>query len=146
MAWNPSPEVQIVRDAAKRMSEQMGAPADRCVIIFTTVDGQLGYASYGRDRERCSQARKMGNAAYDAIMRDWDDICPDVPWDGTAGYPHESVDARDDVLRLLLEACRVSLSAAVDCNEERDDLGEDFFHVKALKQAIAAAKEAGLLE
>lgn len=144
MAWNPSPEVAIVRDTAKRMSEQMGAPTDRCVVIFTTTDGQLGYVSYGIDRERCSQARKMGNTAYAAIMHDWDDISPDVPWDGTAGYPHESIDLRDDLLRLALEACRVSLAAARDCGDEHDDLGEDFFHVKALKKAIAAAKEAGL--
>lgn len=47
------------------------------------------------------------------------------------------------LLRMCLYACSVVLSMEKDCNQEKDELGEDYFHVKMLKDAIAAAKEGG---
>ncbi len=137
MAWNPSPEVAVLRDTAKRLSETMGAPTDRCVMIFTNTAGQIGFVSYGRDRQRCAQARRMGDLAYTAINEAWEEI-EEVP------VRLETNDGREEALMMCLEACRVSLSAAKDCGDEHDDLGEDFFHVKMLKQAIEAAKKAGI--
>ena len=48
MAWNPSPDVQVARDAAKALTKS-GRFIDRCVILYTTEQGQMGYASYGKD-------------------------------------------------------------------------------------------------
>lgn len=136
MAWNPSPEVAVLRDTAKRLSETMGAPTDRCVMIFTTTAGQIGFVSYGRDRQRCAQARRMGNLAYEAINESWEEI-EEVP------VQLEINDGREEAFMMCLEACKIALDCAKDCGDEHDDLGDDYFHVKCLKQAIAASKEAG---
>jgi len=74
MAWNPSPEVAVVRDTAKAMGVAVGETVQRCVVIFTTANGQLGYASFGVDKSLCAEAKKMGDAAYKAIHSGWDDI------------------------------------------------------------------------
>lgn len=61
MALNPSPEVAVARDAARRLG------ADRCVVIYTTAGGHYGYASFGRDRRLCASARAMGETVWDAL-------------------------------------------------------------------------------
>lgn len=66
MAWNPSPEVKASRDAAAAIGKAVGAEVDRCVVLFTTVDGRIGYASYGPNKERCGAARRLAEAAYKA--------------------------------------------------------------------------------
>lgn len=51
MAWNPSPEVAAVRDAANKLKSPFA------VIVFLTEDGQqLGTASYGKTMELCRKA------------------------------------------------------------------------------------------
>ena len=60
MAWNPAPEVAAARDFARKFG------ADKAVILFTLKDGRLGYASYGETRALCAEARKLGDAVYDA--------------------------------------------------------------------------------
>ena len=60
MAWNPSPEVAVARDAAGRLG------ADRAVIVFTLPDGRFGYASYGKTRELCANARKLADRLFEA--------------------------------------------------------------------------------
>lgn len=142
MAWNPSPEVAVLRDTAKRLSETMGAPTDRCVMIFTTTAGQIGFVSYGRDRQRCAQARRMGDLAYGVINEQWDEI--DEEEAPVRLETKDEYDLREEAFRMCLEACRVALECEKDCGHERDDLGDEYFHVKCLKQAIAAAKEAGI--
>lgn len=67
MAWNPSPEVQVARDAAKALS-QPGRTVDRCVVLFTTKEGQLGYASFGLTPALCKQAREVGDGAHAAAL------------------------------------------------------------------------------
>lgn len=62
MAFNPSKEVAIARDAAEKLH------ADRCIVLFTKSDGTIGYASYGQTKQRCDSARKMADVAYDAVM------------------------------------------------------------------------------
>lgn len=68
MAWNPRPEVKIVRDAARSISDQLGAKVDRAVLLFTTEDGRIGYSSYGSNAERCGVAKRIGDAVYEAAM------------------------------------------------------------------------------
>lgn len=64
MAWNPSKEVAVARDAAKALGD-----APQCIVIWVTPDGErLGVASYGRTRELCAATKVMADAAYDAVM------------------------------------------------------------------------------
>ena len=58
MAWNPSPEVAVARDAAKRLK------ADRCVVLYTTAEGKIGYASYGETKSLCAESRRLGDLLY----------------------------------------------------------------------------------
>lgn len=62
MAWNPSPEVAIARDAAKRFD------ADRVVIIYTNKNGQIGYASYGETKALCAETKRLGDRLFDEAM------------------------------------------------------------------------------
>lgn len=59
MAWNPSPEVALVRDAAAKLG------ADRAVIVYTLPDGRLGYASYGQTKALCAETRKLADKLYE---------------------------------------------------------------------------------
>ena len=64
MAWNPSPTVAVARDAAKCLK------ADRCVIVYTTPDGQLGSVSYGETRALCDQTVGLLDALH-ARATEW---------------------------------------------------------------------------
>jgi hypothetical protein len=68
MAWNPSPEVAVARDAATRLSEITKTKVLHSIVIFTTADGKLGYASYGIDSKHCAFAKRMADAAYKAVL------------------------------------------------------------------------------
>lgn len=48
------------------------------------------------------------------------------------------------IAHMALEACRIALSTEKDCGREKDELGDDYFHVKMLKIAIESAKEVGI--
>ena len=64
MAWNPSPEVAVARDAAAKL----GAPIS--IVLWITPDGkQLGIATYGKTRALCDEAKKIGDVAFDAVMK-----------------------------------------------------------------------------
>lgn len=65
MAWNPSPEVAAAREAARAIGAVKGSPVDRCVVLFTTESGQIGYASYGKTREVCAQTRRLADVLFD---------------------------------------------------------------------------------
>lgn len=58
MAWNPEPEVAVARDFGKRFN------ADRVVIVYTTKDGGIGYASYGETRALCAATKVLGDELY----------------------------------------------------------------------------------
>jgi hypothetical protein len=63
MAWNPSPEVAVARDAAQKLDD-----ADQCIVIYLNWKKQrIGMASYGRTKELCVEAKKLGEIAFDAI-------------------------------------------------------------------------------
>jgi len=61
MAWNPSPEVAAARDFGKQFG------ADRVVIYYTLPDGRYGYASYGKTKELCKQARTEATSIMGAM-------------------------------------------------------------------------------
>lgn len=66
MAWNPSPEVAVARDAANKLTPLIGAKLNRTIIVFTTDDGRLGYVSYGANKRLCAEAKELGDRLYDA--------------------------------------------------------------------------------
>lgn len=66
MAWNPSPEVQVARDAAASLSRIHKGTVDRVVVVYTLANGQMGYASFGQDKALCGQAKALGDALYEA--------------------------------------------------------------------------------
>ena len=62
MAWNPSPQVQVARDAAASMSGIHKMTVDRAVVVYTLENGQIGYASYGKDKLLCLEAKCLADA------------------------------------------------------------------------------------
>lgn len=63
MAWNPTPEVAVARDAARKLGQ-----ADQSIVIWINREtGKLGMASYGETKDLCDQAKLLGDAAYDAV-------------------------------------------------------------------------------
>jgi hypothetical protein len=65
MTYNPSPEVAVARDAAKRLSD-----ASMCIVLWVDKTGEhLGCASYGKTRVLCDHARGIADVAYEAAMK-----------------------------------------------------------------------------
>lgn len=65
MAWHPSPEVAVARDASRKLGN-----ADQVIIIHVNRDkGQVGMASYGKTKDLCNQAGKLGNVLFEAAMQ-----------------------------------------------------------------------------
>jgi hypothetical protein len=63
MAWNPSPEVAAARDFGQTFG------ADRVVILhLDQATGRIGYASYGKTRALCADAKVLGDVAMEAVM------------------------------------------------------------------------------
>ena len=64
MAWNPSPEVAVARDAAKKLGD-----ADQCIVIYINYSkDQIGMATYGKTKQLCDEAGTLGNIAFDAVQ------------------------------------------------------------------------------
>lgn len=115
MAWNPSPEVGILRDAVHELSRKhldvKNDRINRAFLLFTTDVGAMGYVSYGADRRQCGQARRMADAAYEHIQDVWERIeakhadpprgaGPNPDWDGLKAEVGEKI----DLLRASFEA------------------------------------------
>lgn len=65
MAFNPSPEVAAARDIAKRFK------AKQVIVLMISDNGDdehLQYASYGETKALCDDAKKIADAAFDAVM------------------------------------------------------------------------------
>lgn len=58
MAWNPSPEVAVARDAAAKLD------APIAIVFYVTRDRKLGYASYGETKALCDEAKKIAENAW----------------------------------------------------------------------------------
>lgn len=61
MSFNPAPQVAMARDFAKKFRKEQ--------VVILSIDGdKLEYASYGRNKPLCDEAKKLGDVAFDAIM------------------------------------------------------------------------------
>jgi len=63
MAWNPSPKVAAARDIARKFKKQQAI-----VLLIDTEQGTLELASYGETKALCAEAKRLGDAAYGAVM------------------------------------------------------------------------------
>lgn len=77
MAWNPTPEVQVARDAAAAIDKVTNATIDMCIVTWIDNQSRAGYASYGRTSVLCGMARRIADVAYEAILdsKKFDAIC-----------------------------------------------------------------------
>ena len=63
MAWNPSPEVAVARDAAKALGD-----ADQCIVLYINYrDEVIGAVTFGKTKALCAQAKRYGDVAYEAV-------------------------------------------------------------------------------
>ena len=63
MSWSPSPKVADCREIARKWGKQQ--------VIVLAVDrkaGTLEMTSYGETRALCDGAKRLGDAAYEAVM------------------------------------------------------------------------------
>jgi hypothetical protein len=64
MAWNPTPEVAAVRDAAQKLKSPFA------VLIWLDATGkQIGVASYGQTKELCVKAGEFGEYLFKAAQQ-----------------------------------------------------------------------------
>ena len=61
MAWNPSPKVVVAREYAKKFKQKM------VIIIAIDDDNRLSYASYGRDKSLCDNAKQIADVFFDYL-------------------------------------------------------------------------------
>lgn len=69
MAWNPSPKVADCREIARKWGKKHQ-------VIILAVDraaGTLEMATYGETKALCADAKRMGDAAYQAVMDNYED-------------------------------------------------------------------------
>ena len=62
MAWNPSPQVAVARDAARKLKAEVG-----CIVIYVNNE-TLGMASYGHDKALCAAMGKLGDHLLETAM------------------------------------------------------------------------------
>lgn len=68
MAWNPSPKVADCREIARKWGKQQVI-----VLAVDPVAGTLEMATYGQTKKLCAEASRLGNAAWKAIMDNYED-------------------------------------------------------------------------
>jgi hypothetical protein len=66
MAWNPSREVAIARDVAAKIAPGV----EQTIIFYITDAGQLGYASYGKTKEKCAEAKWLADKLFVKAMEE----------------------------------------------------------------------------
>jgi len=63
MAWNPSPKVAAARDFADKFKKQ------QVIIIALDLEANtLEATTYGETKQLCTATKRLGDAAYDAVM------------------------------------------------------------------------------
>lgn len=70
MAWNPSPQVAVARDAAQKLGKLADGQVAKCIVLYETDDGRFGYASYGRTPNLCRDARREAEQIFKYVMGD----------------------------------------------------------------------------
>lgn len=66
MAWNPDPKVAVAREFGRKFGKDVVI-----ILSLNTSQETIEYASYGETKALCSTARKLADAAFDAVRRDW---------------------------------------------------------------------------
>ena len=61
MAFNPSPKVADARKIAGEWDKEQ-------IIIFAIDGDEIEYASYGKNKGLCNEAKRLGDVCFDAIM------------------------------------------------------------------------------
>lgn len=113
MAWNSSPQVRVAHGTAESIARIEG-----CEVPHMVSSGQLGYASYGTNSERCGHAKRMADACFDHLMQQMPDLIAEHH-----RRDHRRLDGRnidwDQVRRdinLRLDLLRSSINADMDPN------------------------------
>ena len=73
MAWNPSPEVRVCRDAATQLGVMAKSEVVMCAVLYITRDEKVGVVTYGLNSALCGEAKKWGDSLNAATMNHWDD-------------------------------------------------------------------------
>lgn len=64
MAFNPSPKVAACRTVASQFKK------DQVIILMVDQKaGTIEYASYGTTRKLCKDAKRLGDIAFEAIIK-----------------------------------------------------------------------------
>lgn len=64
MAWNPTPKVADCREIARKWGHQ------QVIVIALNADAcKIEMATYGETKALCADAKRLGDAAYDAVMK-----------------------------------------------------------------------------
>lgn len=63
MAWNPTPEVAVAREAAKALE------AVQVVIVAIRADGTYLTTSFGQTKALCDDAKALNNVLHKATYR-----------------------------------------------------------------------------
>ena len=58
--------VEVARDIAQQFRQ-----THVIILLLDDEGGTIEYASYGKDRARCDQARKLADVAYDAVLKSY---------------------------------------------------------------------------
>lgn len=67
MAWNPSPKVADCREISRRWNNK-----DQVIILaIDRSTGTVEMATYGKTKELCAEAKRLGDAAFDAVMENY---------------------------------------------------------------------------
>lgn len=96
MAWNPSPEVAVARDAARKLG------VDQVMVV--TIDyskNQIGSITYGANKKLCAHAAQLGKAAYRAVFKAMEE--------GEFGSIEHADECDDSRYRLLAQEAVVAL-------------------------------------
>lgn len=65
MAWNPSPEVAAARDFGTKFG------FDQVIVLHrNSQTGFIGYASYGKTKALCDDAKTLADRAFEAMEDD----------------------------------------------------------------------------
>jgi len=62
MGFNPSPKVADCRDIARKWGKE------QVIIISLDDEGRMEMATFGKTRELCVVAKKLGDVAFDCIQ------------------------------------------------------------------------------
>jgi len=67
MAWNPSPKVADCREIARKW----GSKQQVIILAIDRNAGTFEIATYGETKTLCADAKRLGDAVYNAVMESY---------------------------------------------------------------------------